>query len=361
MNSSIYPWASMARLFYKDKPIIGLDISNTGAKLMAIDPKKWLVQGYGALDLEPLRLKNSLEKNDPYLADSLKLLFKEKVIGSVDSRRVVIGIPTARTYSRTLTLPLSIEKHFEEAVNLEADQYIPIPSDMLYIDSQIVERNKKEMTILMAAISKTIINNIVSAATTAGLDVALIEPSISAVGRVLRSTEEGNLPTIIVDIGPASTDIAIMDGGAIRVTSGVSVGGNTFTLDIAKKMGVTLENAHQLKVLNGLNAGPRQEKIREAVTSSLERILTEVRKVVRYYQERITDNRKLEQLLVVGSGSNMPGIGDWFTNELVIAARIASPWQKLDFGHLQEPPKQFRSHYISVAGLASIEPEAIWK
>jgi type IV pilus assembly protein PilM len=351
----------MVRLFYKDKPITGLDISSTGVKIMSVDPKQSTVVGYGTMDLDPIKIKDSLEKGDPYLADNLKVLIKEKMVGELTSRRVVVGIPTARSYSRTFILPVSAEKNLNDAIILEADQYIPIASDMLYIDSQIIERTKKEITVLMSAVAKTIIDNISAAVRAANLEVAMIEPSISAVGRVLKSTEEGSLPTVIVDIGPESTDIAILDGGVVRVTSGVTVGGNTFTLDIAKKMGVALENAHQLKVLNGLNAGPRQQKITAALTPSLDRIIAETRKVIRYYQERIATTRKLEQLLVVGSGSNVPGIGDYFTNALLMPARVASPWQKLDFGKLPEPPKQFRPRYISVAGLASVKPEAIWK
>lgn len=351
----------MAKLFYKDKSIIGLDISSTGIKVMSIDPKKWLVLGYGSIDLEPLEIKDSLEKGTPYLADNIKKLLSENVVGTLASNRAVVSIPTTRSYSRTFTLPSSTEKNLHEAVVLEADQYIPIPSSNLYIDSAVIERTKKQITVLMSAVAQTIVDNTVSAVESAGLQVALVEPSMSAVGRVLTATEEGSLPSVIIDIGPASTDIAVLDKGVIRVTGGLAIGGNTFTLDIAKKLGVALENAHQLKVLNGLSAGPRQQKITSALAPSLERILAETRKVMRYYEERINDNRKLEQLLIVGSGSNVPGIGEYFTNALVMPARVASPWQKLDFGKLQEPPKQFRPRYITVAGLASILPEAIWK
>ena len=42
-------------------------------------------------------------------------------------------------------------------------------------------------------------------------------------------------------------------------------------------------------------------------------------------------------------------------------ARVASPWQKLEFGKLQPPAKQFRSRYITVAGLSIIEPTEIWQ
>jgi type IV pilus assembly protein PilM len=352
----------MSKLFYKDKPIIGLDIGNTGLKVMSIDPKKWLVNGYGSVDLEPLKVKEALETaGNTYLTDNIKQLLSEKVIGSLPSTRVAVSVPTSRSYCRTFTLPVATEKSLHDAVVLEADQYIPIPSSTLYIDHQIIERNKQEITVLMSAVARVIVDNIVASVEAAGLQPVFIEPTISSVGRVLTATEEGTLPTVIVDIGPASTDIAILDRGTIRVTGGLAIGGNTFTLDIAKKLGVALENAHQLKVLNGLNAGPRQQKLTAALSPSLERILTEVRKVMRYYDERISDTRKLEQLLVVGSGSNLPGIGEYFTNNLVMPARVASPWQKLDFGKLQEPPKQFRPRYIAVAGLASIPPGGIWK
>lgn len=352
----------MSKLFYKDKSIVGLDISNTGIKVMSADPKKWLVEGYGSLDLEPLKVKEALEnEGNTYLTDNIKLLLAEKIVGNLSSRRVTVSLPTARSFSRTFTLPIETEKSLRDAVFLEADQYIPIPSANLYIDYQVIERTKKEITVLMSAVARVIVDNVVASIEAAGLQPVLIEPSICSVGRVLTATEEGNLPTVIVDIGPASTDIAILDRGSIRVTGGLAIGGNTFTLDIAKKLNVALENAHQLKVLNGLNAGPRQQKLTSALEPSLQRIVTEVKKVMRYYDERISDTRKLEQLLIVGSGSNLPGIGEYFTNSLLMPARVASPWQKLDFGKLQEPPKQFRSRYITVAGLASINPGSIWK
>jgi type IV pilus assembly protein PilM len=352
----------MSKFLYKDKPIIGLDISSTGIKLMSVDSRRWLVNGYGSMDLDALKIKESLEnENETYLTDNIKLLKHEKNFGSLGSNRVAIAIPTARSYTRTFTLPSSAEKVLDEAVILEAEQYIPIPSSTLYIDYQVIERGKKTITVLMSAVSRVIVDNITRSVEAAGLQPVLIEPSITSVGRLLTATEDGSLPTVIVDIGPASTDIAILDRGSIRVTGGISVGGNTFTLDIAKKLNVALENAHQLKVLNGLNAGPRQQKIRDALSPSLERIIAEVKKVIRYYDERISNGRKLEQLLVVGGGSNVPGIGEYFTESLVIAARVASPWQKLDFGKLQEPPKQFRARYITVAGTAIIPPGSIWK
>ena len=351
----------MVKLFYKDKPIIGLDISQTGIKVMAVDSKKWSVLGYGSVDLDPAKVQASLEGDDPYLGENLASLLKDKLIGTLPSNHAVVGIPTSRTYSRTFTVPASAEKSLRDAVEVEVDQYIPVPFSSLYVDYEVIARTKEELTIVMSAVPRILVDNCHTALENAGIQPIMIEPSINSVARVLEATEEGHLTTLIIDIGPASTDIAVLEGGTIRVSGGLGIGGNTFTLDIAKKMNVALENAHQLKVLNGLSASPRQAKISAALQPSLQRILTEVRKVIRYYNERLNDNHNIEQVLVVGGGSNVPGIGDYFTNELVMAARVASPWQKLDFGSLPQPNKQFRPRYIAVAGLASIDQKEIWK
>jgi len=230
----------------------------------------------------------------------------------------------------------------------------------LYVDYEIIERNKDTITVIMSAVPKKVIDTILVACESVGLEVVMVEPAINAVARVLKSSEEGYLPSVIVDIGAANTDIAILDG-SIRITGGIATGGNTFTLDISKKLNVSLENAHQLKVLNGMSPGPKQAKISAALKPSLRGIVTETRKVIRYYNERLSNDRRLEQILVVGSGSNVPGIGDFFTNELVMPARAANPWQELNFGELPQPAKQFRSRYISVAGLANVQKGAMWQ
>jgi type IV pilus assembly protein PilM len=349
----------VAKLYYKDKPIIGLDISQTGIKIMAINVKKWLVTGYGSIDLDPEKVQKSLEGDDNYLESNLQGLLTKNLVGALHSNHVVLSIPTGRTFTRTFNLPSSAEKNLKDAVELEVDQYIPIPSETLYIDYEIVERNKENITISLTAAPRVLIDRCIAITEATGLRVCAVEAGISAVARLLENTEEGHLPTVIVDIGPASTDIAILDR-SIRVSGSIGIGGNTFTLDIAKKLKVPLENAHQLKVLNGLSAGPRQQKLQAALSPNLERILNETRKVIRYYNERLEGRHKLEQVLIVGGGSNIPGLGDFFTNSLVMPARVASPWQRLNFGNLPEPAKQFRPRYITVAGLASVNEESIW-
>lgn len=349
----------MSKFFYNDKPIVGLDISLTSLKLMAIDTKRWNVLGYASIDVDPNELQKSLGGDGAYLADMLKKL-RDSVIGHMPSNHVVLGVPTIKTFARSLELPADVKGVLKDAVELEAEQYIPMPVSQLYIDYEVTGKTDTTINVMMCAVPQKLVDTCVAAANSADLEVVMIEPGMNAAARLLKVSENGNLPTIIVDIGAATTDVAILDG-TIKATGGVPVGGNTFTLDISKQLNVPLETAHQLKVLNGLNISPRQTKLRAALEPNLKRIGAEVKKIMRYYNERITEGKKIEQVLVVGGGSNVPGIGDYFTDSIVVAARVASPWQALHFDKLQPPARQFLPRYITVAGLASVNAKEIWK
>lgn len=349
----------MQRLLYKDKTLIGLDVSSSDIKIMAINPNKKNVIAYGAIDVDSVKIRKSLDSDGEYLLLQLKKLLLEKVHGGLPSSQVAVSIPTSRTYSRTFTVPPTAKKNLREAIEIEVGQYIPVPLASLYIDYEIIKETPEGLDVLVAAAPRLIIDNITAACRKVGLDVNLVEPGINSIARLLRTIESGDLPTMIVDIGSVTTDIAVLEKGFIRVTGSTTVGGNAFTLNIAKKLNTSIESAHQLKVIHGLNPGPRQKKITAALEGNLKKISLEVRRVKRYYEERI-EGAKVEQLIIVGGGSNVPGIGEFFTNDLVVPARVASPWQKIDFGKLPQPAKQLKPRYITVAGVAAITKEEVF-
>lgn len=346
-------------MFHRDKPIAGVDISTTGLKIMAINPHKMSVLGYGTADLDPHKVQDSLAKGDTYLAAELKKLLKNNLVGHLPSDQVAISVPTNRTFSRIMSLPLQAEGNLNDAVRLEVEQYIPVAPADLYIDYEIIERTKDSLTALLSAVPKIIVDSIMGVCAASGLKVVLVEPGISAAARLVTLTEQGNLPSIIVDIGAATTDVALLDG-VVRVTGGVPVGGHTFTLKISEKLKVGLEEAHQLKVHSGLTSGPRQSKIKSALGPSLDQIVSEARKVIRYYNERLGAKTKIEQVVVVGGGASLPGIGDYLTEAMMMPARPAEPWQSLHFGKLPPFSRQARARYITAAGLALAPVKEIW-
>jgi type IV pilus assembly protein PilM len=79
----------------------------------------------------------------------------------------------------------------------------------------------------------------------------------------------------------------------------------------------------------------------------------------RFYQDRSSSHKKIEQVIILGGGANMPGLADYLTDQIRIPARMCNPWLNLKFGKLQPPHQLEKTLYATAAGLALITPKEI--
>lgn len=319
--------------------------------------KSFQVLGYATLDLPHDKVTTSLENPDSFLESQLVEMLDKKLVGNIYSHYVSISIPSAQTFTRAVQLPKDIEKDLDAAIDLEVEQYIPLPKDMLTLDWEIISRTNKNIELSLCAAPKGVIERTIAIAKSVGLEPILIEPSMNSISRLLWHSEQGYLRTLILDIGLNNTDIAIFDK-TIRATSNINIGGNNFTFDISDKLGIPIEKAHQFKLLKGFNKSPEQSKIKQALEPSMNSIVQEIKKILRYNEERLK-SQPVEQIIITGIGSNLAGIGDYFTDALYIPVRIANPWQNIDFKHIERPKRILISRYLTVAGAAIVNPNEV--
>lgn len=349
-------------LIYKDKPLFGLDIGTSSIKVMQIETrgKKQFITGYGVANYEKGAMVDGVITNPEVIAKATKELFEHKIIGEITTRRAALGIPVARTYNRVMNLPPMNKKDLAEAVRLEAEQYIPVPIDELYIDFTVTAESKEGYELLAVAAPKKIIDSYLIYTNLLGIDVCTIETTISASSRLIAHSERGDVPTILIDFGSVSVDITIFDKQLI-VTGTVAGGGDNFTELIAKKLDVSSQVAHTIKTKYGLSVSKKQKDIQDALKPILSSLTREIRKMVRYYDERTGSEGKIGQIITMGGGANMPGLSEYITSELRLPTRMCNPWANLDFGKLQPPSNIEKSMYVTAAGLALINPKEIWK
>lgn len=353
--------------FYKDQPLFGLDIGTSSIKVMQIAPakkghKKQLVIGYGSIQFEKDAIVEGIIKDPEVIAKAVKEMFETGIVGSINTRRVALTIPVSKAYSRVMNLPKMSKKELDEAIRLEAEQYIPVPIDELYLDYSITSQTKDNTELLVSAAPKALIDSYMVLANLLGLEVVIIEPTISASGRLVGNAEDEDIPTILVDFGSLSVDITIFDKQLI-VTGTVPGGGDTFTDLIAKKLDVSKQVAYTIKTKYGLGVSKKQDEIQEALDPILSSLIKEVKKMIRYYSERGEETekeRKIGQVITMGGGANLPGLSEYLTSELRLPARMCSPWTNLDFGKLQPPSEIEKTMYITAAGLALINPKEVW-
>lgn len=350
------------KYFYKDKDIFGLDIGFSSVKVMQVktEGKHRKLVGYGFNPFDNSVIKDSVIVDYDSLAEAINELFSKKLIGEITTKRVTMSIPTSSTYTRTFSLPNLSEEEIEQAIHLEAEQYIPLPIDDLYIDYSIINRDKESVEVSAVGVPKKVIDSYLNLCNVLDLEPVMLDSSINAASRLFEQQKATkDIPAVLMDFGSVSADISIHDKTNV-VSSTLPAGGDTFTKAIANKLKVGHDEAHIIKTKYGLDKSKKQKEITEALQPELDKILREVKRMVRYYEDRSNIKAKIGQVVSMGGGANMPGLSDYLTNMLRIPVRAYDPWQEIESGKLKSPSHNEKSLYVTAAGLAFIKPEELF-
>lgn len=354
--------------FFHDQPLFGLDIGHGSLKVMQVDQPPTAARsknfrpklvGYGFATFDSSAQDNGIVIRPEIIADAAKKLFDQHLIGDISTRRVSLAIPAYRTYTRSLNLPKLGTKELKESVELEAEQYISLPLDQLYLDYEVVRDTAEGVDVFLVAVPRTIVDSYLELTQIMGLETVLIEPTLSSAGRLFMVDPQSDMASIIIDFGSQSSDISIVDKHVL-VAGTVQGGGESFTASIQKQLGVSQEEAGLIKTRYGLGLSKEQAAIKQTLEPTLAEIVKEIRRMIRYYEERYGADRPIGQIVTLGGGANMPGLSEYLTAALRLAVRHTDPWQYLEDKHLQAPAAADKPMYATVAGLSLGDPKGIF-
>lgn len=354
--------------FFHDKPLFGLDIGHGSLKVMQVSQEtdhganKKLgprMAGYGFTGFDKKALKDGAIVNPEIIAKAARDLFKNHLVGDITTRRVALAIPAYRTFTRSLQLPKLKAGELAEAAQLEAEQYISLPLEELYLDYEVIRQDENSTELFVVAVPRTIVDSHLELARVIGLEPVLIEPTLSSSGRFFSAADRNDVATFIIDFGSQSLDISIFDKHVL-VTGTVQGGGENFTESIKDKLGVTLQEAALIKTRYGLSASKRQADIKDALEPILREIAKEIRRMLRYYEERYGSKRPVSQIVTLGGGANIPGLSEYLTDTMRLPVRHTNPWHYLDYKGLQPPSDADKPMYATVAGLSLANPKEVF-
>ncbi len=347
--------------FFRDKPIFGLDITSSAIHVMQAEQRDNSIHivGYGRTELDSRYTNNGIITEPQKVAAFGTELLRSYTHGEINTDRVVLSVPAAKTFSRAIVIPKLNKTETLDAVRLEAEQYIPIPFDELYIDYTVLHDLGDKVEILLVASPKTLIDSYYSTAKLMGLEVVAIETNTDAAARLFHATDTIGSPSVLVIFGSNSVDITIVDKNVVA-TGTIDGGDENITKLISSQLGVSPEEADAIKTNFGLNVSKKQSQINAAVSPHIEQLCKEIKRMVRYYEQRYQNERKINQIVLMGSGAMIPGLSDRMTAELRLPVRTSDPWKSLNFGKLQRIDTTERPGYITACGLANINPREIF-
>ncbi|MBR0468061.1 pilus assembly protein PilM [Candidatus Saccharibacteria bacterium] len=130
---------------------------------------------------------------------------------------------------------------------------------------------------------------------------------------------ESNFSSIVMDIGGGTTDIAVVEDGGVEGTKMFSIGGRSFTHQIAESLGVDTATAEQYKL--DYDSGKLDDRIKAKVETALSRNLSVWLTGVEVALEEFETSGSLPRnVLLCGGGAGLSllqetlAMSDWYQN-----------------------------------------------
>lgn len=279
-----------------------------------------------------------------------------KSTGLSGSKDVIIGVASQRVVVRLVTLPYMDQAELSGAIQFQAQDFIPIPVEDAIIDAQIIreilgENEERMMEVLLVAAQRDMISNTVAAVEQAGLRPQVIDLSAFAIVRSLlpeggfslpeADEEEAGSAVALINISAGLTNIVVVEGGTPRFARVTPLAGNDLTQSIADSLGMTFEEAEELKVTVGLPAIDGQndplpddlpenlkvhaEAAQNIMENQINHFIAEIRRSLDYYLTQATQVRNINQLVLSGAGSKLKNFPAYLERGLQAKVELGDP------------------------------------
>lgn len=290
---------------YSTSRQIGIHLTNHHIRLVEFDGRK-RVGVFGWIDL-PTPL-TELKKNNEWMSlkEPLIAALKNAKPRHPQTRNAILTIGDEEIFTKMIEMPLVSKDEAAAMAPHEIEPDLPMKADQLYTDAIILEEMPKEkkMAVMIFAAPRTVIDGLLAASAAAGINLQAIEAASVSLAR-LYGTKYRCFVTI--DIGTEHGSITIVDREHIRVSTSSSFENDQWAEIIRRK-------------------SPRLSK-EEAVTmygSVVSAIADKTQTAIRYYANRAKPVCSMEQVLLSGTGANVPHLAAMLSKLLDIPTSVGS-------------------------------------
>lgn len=293
--------------------IIGVDIGAHTIKVCEVSgsPGKVKVDKFGVFTLsEAAIIEDEIQKPSEITEGVLEALKQ----AGIKSKMLCIGLYGPNTMTKRLNTPEGSRDEIEDHVLWEAEQYITFGADESQIDFHIIGENEGGgKDALVAAAKNETIENFSELLTPHKFQIKVVDLNVIALSNVFEEyagdrLEEYSAGTLLLDFGAQSTKIVVYKRGGPIFTKEIPVGGNLITEEIQRQMGVSYEEAENLKTSTDSN-GNLPEEILNIINVQVDQQISEVRKNINFYVSHGSTD-KVGFCFITGGSSLLPGLID---------------------------------------------------
>lgn len=339
--------------------IFGIEINDLSLRIVKLRKKR---KGFNLVssneaNIPPGIVKEGVIQDQETLTKIIKFACNTVKGEKIGTRYVAASLPEEKSFSQVIQMPKMSQEELKLAVPFEAENYIPLPIDKVYLDFQVINFHNKDninhLDLLINVMPKHIIDSYISCFKKAGLIPYILEVESQSIVRALINSKrqeesagqqrnqnsnikngQENLSLLIIDFGVANTSFIIFSGNSVRFTSSISISSQELTNAISNTLGVSLEKAEELKIKYGLKEDGKKYNIFKAIKPILTDLVSQIRKYIIFYSDHASheyllsngkSDQKIEKIIICGGGANLKGLSDFLRDELKIPVEIGNP------------------------------------
>jgi type IV pilus assembly protein PilM len=330
--------------------VVGLDIGAHSIKVCEVSgaPGKVKIERFGVFTLSEAAIIEDEVQKPSEITEGVVEALKQ---AGIKSKIVCIGLYGPNTMTKRLNTPEGTKEEIEDHVMWEAEQYITFGADESMIDFHILGENEGGgKDAIVAAAKNELIESFQELLSPAKIEAKVVDLNVLALSNLFEEVAGDNLEeystgTLLLDFGAQSTKIIVYKRGGPIFTKEIPVGGSLITEEIQRQMGVSYEEAEDLKTTPDEN-GNLPEEIVNIINSQVDQQITEVRKSINFYVTQ-GSAEKVNYCFVTGGSSLLPGLID----KLSEVAGV--PVEKLDiFSRIKIDEKKVGQNLDQIAAIS---------
>jgi type IV pilus assembly protein PilM len=316
--------------------LIGVDIGLSAVKIAVLSKSKktFRLDKYISIPLsEAAIIEDEIQKPEEII-EAIKLGIEKS---GIKKKIANIGMDGPNTMTKRLQVPDGPKEEVEDNVLWESEQYIPFGADDSEIDYYVIgdipEDDVKD--VLIAAVRIDVAEKYMELLTIAGLLPKVVDMNVFALNNVFEHIYEKDLDfysdegVILIDFGAQTTTVLVYKNGGPVLTKEVSIGGVLITEEIQRIMGVSYDEAEDLKTFGDEN-GNLPEEIVGIITNQIDTQLAELRKVLNFYIAT-GSSEQISNCLITGGGSHLPGLIEELKDLIGGEVKILNPFKRIEY------------------------------
>lgn len=246
----------------------------------------------------------------------------------IKSKNVVIGLPSSKTFTTIIDVPMASEAELKATMKYQIDQYIPMSIDDAKVDWALLGnslRAQNQQEVLLSSVAKVYSEARLEMVESLGLNVVAAEPDPIAMVRAL--TAPGAQGAVVqLDMGESSTDIAIVYGDAPRLIRTIPTGISSLVKATVSNLNVQEDQARQFILKFGLAPDRLEGQVLRALDMTLETFSGEITKSIKFFETRYP-NGVIGGIMLAGFAAAIPQFDSYLSSKVGKSVVIANPWQ----------------------------------